>query len=67
MDQLLDAQDVKKILNCALATVYKMVDRGQLPCVRWTIDDDAKKPKSIIRFKKQDVIDFINSNYTSST
>ena len=65
MEALLDAQEVKKILNIALATVYKLADNGKLPCVRFTVDVNAKKSKSIIRFKKQDIIEFIESNYTS--
>ena len=31
---LLVAKDVKKILRCSLPLVYKLAERGQLPCVR---------------------------------
>ncbi len=55
MEPLLDAQDVKKLLNVALATVYKMAERGQLPCVKWVIDASGKRPKSVIRFKKEEL------------
>jgi len=33
--ELLDAKEVKRILKCSLPLVYKMAERGQIPCVRW--------------------------------
>ncbi len=65
MELLLDAKDVKKILKVSLPLVYKLADRGQLPCVRWDCPGKGtKKPRTMVRFKYQDVVDFINKNYT---
>lgn len=61
---LLTAQDVKKILRCSLPLVYKLAERGQLPCVRW--DSPGKgtsKPRTMVRFKLDDVMEFINEHY----
>ncbi len=68
MEQLLDAKEVKKIFRCSLAAVYKMADRGQLPCVRWECPGGGKKkPRTMVRFKLDDVVDFIDKNYKAGT
>jgi predicted DNA-binding transcriptional regulator AlpA len=59
---LLDAKEVKTILRCSLPLIYKMADRGQIPCVRIPCSGKGK-PKSLLRFKKIDVINFIENNY----
>jgi len=61
-EPLLDAKEVKRILRCSLPLIYKMADRGQIPCVRIPCPG-AGKPKSLLRFKKIDVISFIENNY----
>ncbi|UCE04453.1 MAG: helix-turn-helix domain-containing protein [bacterium] len=63
-ESLLTAKDVKNLLRCSLPLVYKMANRGQLPCVRWECpSEDGKRPKTIIRFKRSDVFKFIEENY----
>jgi len=65
---LLDAKDVKKILRCSLPLVYKMAERGQLRHIRWVCPGEGKKkPRTMVRFKKDDVMDFIDQNYRAGT
>ena len=61
--ELLDAKDVSKIFRCSLPLVYKMADRGQLPCVRWECPGNGKKRRETLRFKKDDVLEFVESHY----
>ena len=61
---LLDAKQVKRILRTSLPLVYKMAERGQLPCVRIPCPGEGtEKPRSIVRFKAKDVFDFIENHY----
>ena len=60
IDPLLDAKDVKLILNVALPTVYKMVGRGQLPCVQW--ESGGLGTKTTVRFRKKDILAFIEAH-----
>jgi predicted DNA-binding transcriptional regulator AlpA len=62
IEPLLDAKDVKSVLNIALPTVYKMVERGQLPCVQWEGPGPGTRRKTTIRFRKKDILDFIESH-----
>ena len=63
-EPLLNATDVKNLLRCSLPLVYKMADRGQLPCVRWDCPSDGRKrSKTVIRFKRSDIFAFIEENY----
>lgn len=65
--ELLTAKDVKKIFRCSLPLVYKMAERGQLPCVRWKCPGDGEaKPKTMVRFKLDDVMSFIEKHYAST-
>jgi len=67
-ESLLDAKQVRKILRVSLPLVYKMADRGQLPCVRWECPGEgAQKPRTMVRFKLRDVLGFIERNYIKST
>ena len=61
MEPLLNAKDVKVILRCSLPLVYKLAG-DQIPCVRWKCPGNGR-PKSVLRFKKQDVLNFIEDNY----
>ena len=62
-DPLLDAKEVKRILKCSLPLVYKLADRGQIPCVRWECPSKGnKKSRSMVRFKRKDIVDFIESH-----
>ncbi len=64
MNELLTPKDVQKLLRCSLPLVYKMAARGQLPCVRWECPGEGKeKPRTMVRFKKQDVFAFIEQHY----
>ena len=63
-EALLDAREVGKLLRCSLPLVYKMADRGQLPCVRWECPGDGdKKQRTMVRFKRADVFRFIDEHY----
>ena len=61
--ELLKPTEVKKILNCSLSWVYKAANRGLLPCVRLPSCMAGKK-KWLIRFKKSDVLAFIENHHT---
>ncbi len=64
MEELLTAKEVQKILKVSLALVYKMARRGQLPPVSWVCPGEGKKrQKSMVRFKKQDLIEFVEKHY----
>ena len=64
IEPLLNAKDVSKILRCSVPHVYKMADRGQLACIRWDCPGDgAKRPKSVVRFKIEDVLRFMEDHY----
>jgi hypothetical protein len=64
IEPLLDAKEVKRLLRCSLPLVYKMAERGQIPCIRIPCPGDGlQKSKSILRFKKNDVLAFINKYY----
>ena len=64
---LLTAQDVKKILRCSLPLVYKMAERGQIPCIRWACPGKGTdKPRKMLRFRLKDVMGFIDQNYTGT-
>ncbi len=62
--QLLDAKEVKKILKCSLPLIYKMAARGQLPSIRWECPGKGnKKPRTTVRFKLDDILEFIEQHY----
>jgi hypothetical protein len=64
---LLHAREVKQILKCSLPLVYKMAERGQLPCVRWECPGEGnKKPRTMVKFKHADVIDFIEKHSSTT-
>jgi hypothetical protein len=65
MERLLTATDVKKILRCSLPLVYKLADQKRIPSVRWQCPGKGKrKPRTMVRFKLSDVMDFIDNHYT---
>jgi hypothetical protein len=67
MEKLLSASDVKKILRCSLPLVYKLADQKRIPCVRWSSPGKGKKkPRTMVRFKLSDVMDFIEKHYTTT-
>ena len=64
VEPLLNAKDVSNILRCSLPLVYKMANRGQLPCIRWDCPGNGeKRPRTVVRFKKSDVIEFLEAHY----
>jgi hypothetical protein len=49
IEPLLNARDVSKILRCSLPHVYKMADRGQLPCIRWESPGNGeRRPRTVV-------------------
>jgi predicted DNA-binding transcriptional regulator AlpA len=67
MEPLLDAKEVKKILRCSLPLVYKLADRGQIPCIRVPCPGIGKeRTRTMVRFKKSDVLSFIEKHYRPS-
>ena len=64
MEPLLTAKDVSKLFKCSLPLVYKMAERGQLRSVRWECpSSNGKRNKTVVRFKKIDVLRFVEANY----
>lgn len=64
---LLSAHEVKRILNVSLPLVYKMAERGQIPCIKWKCQGQGKeKPRSVVRFKAKDVFDFVERHYRAT-
>ena len=60
--ELLNAQEVARIFRCSRALVYRMADRKQLPCIRWECPGMGKKKRETVRFKKSDVIAFVEKH-----
>ena len=66
-ESLLNASEVRRLLKCSLPLVYKLADRGQLPCVRWECPGEGrKKTRTMVRFLKQDVFNFIDNHYQTT-
>jgi len=64
MEPLLDAKQVQKILRVSLPLIYKMADRGQLPCIRWECPGEGKiKPRTTVKFKLEDIMAFIEKHH----
>jgi hypothetical protein len=65
---LLSPKDVMGILRVSLPMVYKLADRGKLPCVRFGIPgSDNARQKMCLRFKRADVLAFIEAHYSGET
>ena len=64
MEDLLTAKDVRRILKCSLPLVYRMAERGQLPCVRWDCPGEGNRRKTMVRFELSVVKDFIQRHRT---
>lgn len=64
---LLTPKEVQATLKCSLAYVYKLYERGHLRAVVFpNMGKGSEKPRSMIRFKRSDVTDFIDNHYTST-
>jgi len=60
---LLDAKDVKRLLKCSLPLVYKIADKGRIPCIRIPCPGLGTRKKELVRFKMDDVKAFVEANY----
>jgi hypothetical protein len=60
--ELLTPKDVQRILKVSLSLVYRMADRGQLPCVRWDAPGEGERKKTLVRFERDAVLEFINQH-----
>jgi predicted DNA-binding transcriptional regulator AlpA len=66
LNNLLKAKDVAQILCCSQALIYKMAERGQLPCVRWECPGNGTKAKMMLRFEASAVQAFIKDHRKES-
>lgn len=67
IEELLTAKDVRRILRCSLPLVYKLAASGVLPVVRIACSDPGPTSRgALVRFKPQDVLDFIQKGYRPS-
>jgi len=62
--ELLTPKEIQRMLKVSLAMVYKWADRGQIPCVRIPCPGKGTaKPRNTVRFKIEDVLDFVERHY----
>jgi hypothetical protein len=63
LEQLLDAADLRRILKCSLPYVYKLAERGQIPCVRVPCPGRGGEiRRTVVRFRPSDVGAFIQKH-----
>lgn len=61
MDDLLKPKQVAKMLNMSTPWVYRASKKGILPSVKIpSLEDNGKEP---VRFKKEDIIKFVEKHY----
>jgi hypothetical protein len=60
--ELLTPKDVQKMLKVSLTLVYRMADRGQIPCVRWECPGEGERKKTVLRFERDVVLEFIRQH-----
>jgi excisionase family DNA binding protein len=65
--ELLTAKDVQRVLKVSLPYVYKLAERGQIPCVRIPCLGDSEQARSVVRFRLADVQAFIERYYQGAT
>lgn len=65
--ELLGAKEVQRILKVSLPFVYKLAERGQLPCVRIPCVGAGERARTVVRFKLSDVQAFIEQHYRPLT
>ena len=63
MEPLLKAEQVMQLIGCSLAWVYKAAGNGTLPCVRIPCPGSGKMKKDMVRFKIEDIREFIEKHY----
>ena len=66
IERLLDAKEVRAILRCSLPLVYKLAERKQMPCVRIPCPGDGQRARTMLRFKLNDVVAFIERHYVTA-
>lgn len=62
LPQLMTAKDVHRTLKCSLPLVYKLAERGQLPCIRWEAPGAGDRKRTVVRFQIEDVQAFIEKH-----
>ena len=60
--KLLTAKQVAAILACSTPLIYKMAEREQLPCVRWSCPGGGEKQRTMVRFRQSDINAFIEAH-----
>jgi predicted DNA-binding transcriptional regulator AlpA len=63
MDPLLTPKQVQKLLGASLPYIYKLASTNRILVVRIP-SLGAGREKNLIRFKLEDVLNFINSHYS---
>ena len=64
VDDLIKVKKTALMLDVSAPLVYKMAERGQLPCVRWKCPGKGtEKPREMLRFKRSDIVEFIEQHY----
>jgi predicted DNA-binding transcriptional regulator AlpA len=66
-NSLLNPRDVSKLLRISLPYVYKLADRGLISCIRWECPGEGNRKKTTLRFRLDDIRQFIESHYQKST
>jgi hypothetical protein len=65
--QLLKPAQVAKILSCSLPWVYKASESGMLPSVRIPCPGAGERRKTMVRFRMEDLLNFIEAHRTKSS
>ena len=64
---LVDAKQVRRVLHCSGAQVYKLVATGRLPAVKIPCAGSGARKKHMIRFKIADLRAFIEKHYSGKS
>ena len=63
MEALLTARQTAKLLNVSVPLIYKMADRGQLPCICWPCPGHGeKRARNTVRFDLDEIKAFIEKH-----
>lgn len=62
-EELITTKDVRRMIRCSEALIYKWADEGRIPCVRIPCPGHGKQKKRLLRFKHDDVTRFIEAYY----
>jgi hypothetical protein len=65
-DNLLTPRDVQRMLRVSLPYI-KLAEKGQISCVRWDCPGKGERKKSVVRFKLEDIRQFVEDHYQKST